>query len=307
MFSETNKQRYIDYKTSLSTIDKYYLPNLFRTTELFEQSLNKDLCNFTTNEIVNMYKTIDYTSYESLIIASNYLGDYTDWCMSQGFVIDSQNHFKELTRDRLSMLVNKAKNDMKVISRERLIEYCMQLPNACDQFILLALFEGLSGKDYCEVWNLKIQDVYQSNNTINVYGRGTRQFSDKLIKYAIESYEQTEWYSMSRDMIKVVNLKPSDLIVKDYPNTKENMDNFRKGRRIYMHLIRTLKFLGLEGALRPNDIANSGMIHMVNSESERLGVSAYDYLTNHREDIIYQYNKPIVRSVFIQKFGDYLR
>ena len=44
--------------------------------------------------------------------------------------------------------VNKALFNMKIVSKNTILNWVEQLPNPKDQFVLLGLFEGIKGKDF---------------------------------------------------------------------------------------------------------------------------------------------------------------
>lgn len=306
MYNEELKQRYIKEKMATTTINKFLLPNLFEKSRPFEERLNKDLCNFTTREAENMLRTNDYASLDSIVVATSSYKLYVDWCITQGLVTDSQNHFNEFTWNRLATMINKEKVKLKVVTRDQLISWCEQLPNPRNQFVLLAIFEGIGGKDYREVWNIHRSDIDVDNCTIRLIDKGEVTFSKKLCYYALNSADEEYYYSMSAKMTKKVKFKESDLVIKEYPNTFRD-DEFLKGRNIYSTAMRSFAYLDID-YLRPNDLRTSGIIHMINSEKERLGLTTDEYLQTHLTDVMSRYNiKELKPSMVKIRYGNYLK
>ena len=155
MYNENIKQRYIEYKTNLTIIPNGYLERLFDKTKQFEIELNKDVCNFTYYEIMNMYKTWNENSYETLQVTNSHLSLYTQWCIEQSLVADAQNHFLEFSKDIFMSCVNNIINDKKIVTREQVLSWFKDLNNVSDRFMFLALFEGIKGEQYKELTNLK--------------------------------------------------------------------------------------------------------------------------------------------------------
>ena len=58
MYNAEVKFRFIEEKEAETTLPNNYLNRLFNRTEIYEDQLGKDVCNFTFNEIVDMYKSM---------------------------------------------------------------------------------------------------------------------------------------------------------------------------------------------------------------------------------------------------------
>ena len=306
MYNANIKERYIEEKTSTTIIDKYFLPNLFKKSEEFELRLNKDVCNFTKMEIADMFKIFGFTSIESVRVNINGYALYTDWCMRQGFVDDSQNHFREIDVNYMSKLINVQVRQMKIVDREQIVEWMMALPNPSDQFIFLGMFEGIKGKDYKEFYELTGDDIDVDGRLINIYGRGKLQFSSMLCNIGIVSYKTDEFYSMGGAMERSGYFIPSNRVIKDFPNVKESVDDFRKGRRMYSRILRSMKYLGIDDYFDSNTLVNSGIIEMVRKESETLNMSKSEYVETHLNIINERFGKNYNKYSFTTKFGDYL-
>ena len=143
MYNQELKERYRKEKESYTTVSAYYFSSLFKRTEPFEEQLDKDASNFTTYEIINMYKTLAIMSLDTIATMNSNLSMYTQWCIQENLVNDYQNHYLEITRDMMASFVNKLAMDKKVVSREQVLDWCQQLPNPSDSFCLLGLFEGI--------------------------------------------------------------------------------------------------------------------------------------------------------------------
>lgn len=305
MFNAEIKNRYISEKVAYTSMNEFFYPSLFERSRPFEEELNKDICNFTTSEAENMLRTNDYVSIESIIVAVSGYKTYCDWCVTQGLVNDSQNHFAEFSRERLSGMINRIKRDSMIISRETLLEWCNQLPNPRDQFLLIGLFEGISGKNFCELLNIRESDIDIENNTINIKDRGVLNFSYELCKTAIDSINTTNYFSMTNGMLKTVKFIDSDYVIKEYPNVYSTSE-FQKGRRIYMAIKRAVSFLGAE-YMYPNNFKDSGVIHMIKTKSNEFGMTQNEYIKTHIHDIQKQYNMKSLRPAVIEmKYGNYL-
>ena len=93
MYNKEIKQRWIDLKNENTISCLNYYANKMNNTEEYEKLFNKDLCNFTVSEILDMYRAMDFYSANTIYITNKIYADYTDWCINEGLVADSQNHY----------------------------------------------------------------------------------------------------------------------------------------------------------------------------------------------------------------------
>lgn len=305
MYNQELKERYRKEKESYTTVSAYYFSSLFKRTEPFEEQLDKDASNFTTYEIINMYKTLAIMSLDTIATMNSNLSMYTQWCIQENLVNDYQNHYLEITRDMMASFVNKLAMDKKVVSREQVLDWCQQLPNPSDSFCLLGLFEGIRGGGYLELALAKMEDFH--DNIFIAYNGREIKVSFTLIEYAKQSNETIEYQSISRNMEKEVNLIENGRIIKDYPNVRRTESLPVLRRRTQSRLARIFNYMGILEYMNGNDIRMSGVIEMINSRCKELGINGKDYIYGIGiEEIKKQYDFKVVSSVFMDKFGEYL-
>ena len=305
MYNQELKERYRKEKESYTTVSAYYFSSLFKRTEPFEEQLDKDASNFTTYEIINMYKTLAIMSLDTIATMNSNLSMYTQWCIQENLVNDYQNHYLEITRDMMASFVNKLAMDKKVVSREQVLDWCQQFPNPSDSFCLLGLFEGIRGGGYLELALAKMEDFH--DNIFIAYNGREIKVSFTLIEYAKQSNETIEYQSISRNMEKEVNLIENGRIIKDYPNVRRTESLPVLRRRTQSRLARIFNYMGILEYMNGNDIRMSGVIEMINSRCKELGINGKDYIYGIGiEEIKKQYDFKVVSSVFMDKFGEYL-
>ena len=305
MYNQELKERYRIEKESYTTVSAYYFSSLFKRTEPFEEQLDKDVCNFTTYEIINMYKTLAMMSLDTIATMNSNLSMYTQWCIQQNLVNDYQNHYLEINRDMMASFVNKLAMDKKVVSRKQILEWCQQLPNPSDSFCLLGLFEGIRGGGYLELALAKMEDF--NNNIFTAYNGRAIKVSSTLIEYAKQSDETLEYQSISQNMAKEVTLIDNGRIIKDYPNIRRSDSMPVLRRRTQARLARIFDYVGILDYMNGNDIRMSGVVEMANNRCKELEISGRDYIYGIGiEEIKKQYDFKIVPSVFMDKFGEYL-
>ena len=305
MYNQELKERYRIEKESYTTVSAYYFSSLFKKTEPFEEQLNKDISNFTTHEIINMYKTLAIMSLDTIVTMNSNLSMYTQWCIQENLVNDYQNHFLEIDRDMMATFVNKLAMDKKVVSRQQILDWCQQLPNPSDSFCLLGLFEGIRGGGYLELALAKMEDF--NDNVFTAYNGREIKVSSTLIEYAEQSNETLDYQSITNTMTREVTLIENGRIVKDYPNVQRSESLVVLRRRIQSRLARIFDYMGILDYMNGNDIRMSGVVEMINTRSRELGISGKDYIYGIGiEEIKKQYDYKVVPSVYIDKFGEYL-
>ena len=152
MYNEEQKKRYLD-----TIPDEKYrnlITRYFTSVAQYESMCERDLCNLTVQEILLHYRLRCTTSLEMLMVLNNAYANYTDWCLSQGLVEDSQNHFREITNEALIGCINTGLHQKKILSRKEILDICNSVANPVDAYVVLGLFEGIYGRNCRELYFL---------------------------------------------------------------------------------------------------------------------------------------------------------
>jgi len=304
MYNQETKMRYKAEREVTVVLPPKALELDFKKTNAFEEQLDKDAYDFTVYEILNMYKTWNSKSIDTLYVINNRLSQYTQWALEQNLVADSQNHYLEINRDMLMGCINIIAQQNRIVSRKQIIAWCSKLPNACDKFVFLGLYEGLNGDFYEDFWNTSIDDINKEKKTIRTK-RGDLPISEDLIEYAEESNNTLELYPMTGDMERVTKLVENGKIIKVKSNTKYD-DPLHNKKNIYIAIVRVCKFLDIDRWYNTRQATESGMINFIRQGMKQYGLSFHDYLwSNHKREVEQQYNRKIVRSSFYTKYKNF--
>ncbi len=136
-----------------SMVVKYIFNTVSQAEELFE----KDICDFTLDEINKVLGMFNAMSSNSLSKNFSILKKYCDWCCYNKLSVDNINHFTEFDTSNLSLYVNKYLSAL--ISREDLCSLCKDMFNASDRFLSLALFEGVYEDSIGELLMLTLKNI----------------------------------------------------------------------------------------------------------------------------------------------------
>ena len=301
MYNKEYKERFIAERDN-----KSYLECQFNKVASMETELNKDLSNFTFYEIIEYYKLLNTCSLEYLRVLNSQFSLYTQWCLQQNLVNDSQNHYLEVRIEDYDGCVNKTLLNLKVIPKNMILNWVDALPNPRDQFILLGLFEGIKGQDFCELGKLKPEDVHR--NTLNLCTGRTIEISDKLKDIIGNCITETIYYGIkSKESSRKFPLIDRGYVIKDYPNTKEDIDNFGRGRQIYKSINRIMNYLGIYPNVSANQIFESGKIDMICTRAKEFEMSCEDYIYSDKiSEVEEKYNCTFIKKAYIIKYKDYL-
>ena len=77
MYNADLKRRYIEEKSKEVTVPDYFLESQFKKVSVAENEYNKDVSNFTTNEIIEYYKSLNIHTFDSIVVLNSTLSQYT--------------------------------------------------------------------------------------------------------------------------------------------------------------------------------------------------------------------------------------
>lgn len=301
VYDQELKERFLD-SIDLDKYPERWWERLFEKTRLFEKKYGKNLYAFTTSEILEFYKFLEVNSIESLMVYNTNLIRFGDWALSNNLIFDGQNHFAEIDLKVLNNCIAKGSLYMSILTYDQLVEACNRLNNVQDRYIMYCLFEGIKGKDFTDISQLKLSDIDIKNKTATLPSGRTIQVPESFVYMCIEADKEVDY--IRTDGV-VVALQPSDTIYKE----KHNSRSMDVGRNIYSAICRNIDLAGLGKSISGNSIFQSGMIHYFNKEAKRLGITVKQLLDDPiaRESIVNKFGFNINnKSRFLLKYEDFL-
>jgi len=240
---------------------------LFRKTEPFEEALQKDVSNFVRKDIEMMFIGFNSGATTSLSVYLSMLSTYTNWVCMNDMSADNINHYEEFSFKDLDQYVNQYIYDKRFLTREDVLEIIRDVPYVQDKFTVLGLFEGLGGENYCELTELKPEDI-NKNGRFNLVTGKNFYGSKELIHLA---YESGETYL-------IPNEDGRDKVYKDIPNViKPNFntvynDPIHKRNGIRRSVDRVRLWIN-NNTLSPVKLHKSGFVHYLKCLMEEEGMS----------------------------------
>lgn len=306
MYNEEIKLRYISEAEKYNDSIRSQMNARFNNTSEQELTYGKDLFDFTTNEIMDYYKCLYTPSLKTLIVLNNSYESYTNWAISQGLVKDSQNHFSELTNELLATCVNTYMADRMITTREFILEEMHKLNNVSDRFLLLAIFEGIYGKNCSNLYYAEYSHI--NGNIIELHDGKKIEISNELKELAKKSSETYEYYCYNpNEANDIRKYNPSDKrIIKqlDYASSLETP------RLIYRRIDRKFQRMleCLEITFTKSSLLNSGRIHFINNLYDNGNyVDITECIFANKEAIEKRYGKIQCVKTYVIENRKYLR
>ena len=308
MYNKELKERYLSVKRN-TTQDISYIEVKFQQTAEYEEKLGKDVSCFTGYEITDMYKMLNFKSFNTLSMFHSVLQQYTNWCIQQGVVADNQNHFLEFSRKQFDDIQNSIIKQKRLCTRKQVLSWCRELPNPCDAFLLLGMFEGICGKGYEELGKARFSDINIETRIIKLCSGREIEISKELIAIAEESSETFEYTALTANgrKIKLVS-DPNDLIVKEAPQATQSNNYKTLRHRIYYRMLKSFSYVGVAEWMNPNAVITSGKINYIRKKSDELGITPIECIK--RKDLYDELQKrfdfEMKVSSFIECYKGYL-
>ena len=303
MYNENIKKRYIEYKNSITTLKPTFLKTQFKSTEEAERELGKDLCNFNKKEILDLYTTKSLRSLETIRNINAQFKEYTDWCIEEGMVFNHQNEFELVTGEEMLRCVNTLLFKKSIVTREELIKAIRKFDNACDQYMFLALFEGILGNCYTDIINIELKSL--RGNVVTLPSTKKRiEISEELKSITVKSCETYRYRTQTRTLTLEGNK-----VIKERHNVR-NISEERRQLRFSQTFDRKKKEIGLDH-VTPNTLFVSGMLDYIKTgyqkeKEECPELSIEYYICENKEKIAYRYKPIKAIKDFIKKYEEYL-
>ena len=304
VYNIETKERFLNTQD----LEKYpprWWERVFEKTYFFEEKKQKDLFNFTVPEILEFYKFLDVGSITPLSIYNANLIKYGQWGLNENMVIDGANHFDEIDTETLVLCVNTTKIEQSILSYDKFLDLIQEhITNYQDKFVLFALFEGIKGKDYEEISNLKLEDINSKARIVTLNTGRSMLVSKEFIDICIKADAEETYIRLGDE--QEVKLLPGEFIFK----LKNNSRGLKINQTIYRTIYRNVRAVNeLSYVVSSKSLRDSGMIYYLHKRAKELNISAEELLekVDECQDIIdkYQFNVKAKRR-WMYQFKNYL-
>ena len=274
MFNKERKEQFLRERKSVAEIANN-TESGFKFAEFYENSYGKDLCEWTTIEILGFFKYYGTAKIQSLINLKSSFQIYTNWCLKNGLVPDSQNHYMEITTQDLCRCIDLNKLRRLVVTRDELLSGLHKIPNYSDRFIILGIFEGISTKNHTLA---KISFDQVEGNKIVTPNR-TYIISDELFRIICVAEQEKERIVGGGKPDEPYAESPYIVRPTVRANAQRNPciligSRFRRG----------LSEMGFSAEITQRDLAESGRLEYLKKKMTETGLSFVDVEKRFREE-----------------------
>ena len=273
MYQSEMKEGFIkDYMRS-RVVARTSLYSLFRKTEPFEESKNKDCSCFSQDEVLSMYTDFKAKSIYVLLNYNTILKAYCAWkrYYQKENVSDSYDNMNiEILKPCVPVDSN------KFLSRDEITEIENQLYNATDKAVLEALWEGISGHSMNDL--VGITEAMVSSKEKMLYFSDGRfvKLTDRLYELLMKAFNETE-YMCYGSTLRVKKLIGIGRLYKERDNAHAPDTDDRNFRWVYRKIQNFRDHVGIPGLTMKN-IHTSGMYHYLCQGMQKTGLDLKSFL-----------------------------
>jgi integrase len=258
--------------------------------------LHKDLYDFTSDEILDLFAWYGAKSQNSTSSILTTITQYHRWAMANGYTNNNIDITKMISKTSLIGTIDKGAIEEQYIKDRdelyRLTKFCI---NAQDAAPICLLYEGVAGKTHEELVNLKKKDCdFENNKLILTKNDGSQReiIVDRRTMEIVKEAIQQKIYYKSNNMAEVrartLNLKDSEYVIRpgnfDLVLSKEGqitpqIINQRLKKISQLYNARKLRFL------RPKTILMSGLFEYIGKIEEKKNdqLSCSDFMKANKE------------------------
>lgn len=280
------------------------LERIFTSTELEEKAFNKDVCDFTDAEVVDLFKSYDSKSRPRLKNTSWYLSKYRKWCYYKGLTQKIDDAFDDRTIDNIikevipdDMLLN------SYFTKKYLIETIELDPDYIDRMILLCPYYGIKGDDLEDIVNLKIENLDEEAGRISLYSGLVLDVDDYFIETMKKASDTTE-YKQNTAKTHVnhkqkIYVKNGYIITRTSGFTGESYDNKPISPKFITNRLQKFKREFEAENISISSLYKNGLINYITEKYKKQNISLKTALFYN--DGIYKYDKET--EEYIKAFG----
>ena len=261
-----------DYMRS-RVVARTSLYSLFRKTEPFEESKDKDCSYFSQDEVLSMYTNFKAKSIYVLLNYNTILKAYCAWRRYYQKENVSES-YENMNIELLKPCVPADSN--KFLSREEITEIEDQLYNWTDKAILECLWEGISGPSMNDLVKIN-KDMVDSDERVLYFSDGRLVIlTDRLYELLTKAFNETE-YMCYGSTLRVKKLIGAGRLYKERDNAHAADTDDRNFRWVYRKVQNFRDHVGIPGLTMKN-IHISGMYHYLCQGMQETGLDLKSFL-----------------------------
>lgn len=286
IYNEKVKNRYLATYENEGT--QVTIRSLFAKATLTEETLNKDLYNFSIDDLTDVFKNISPKTNSIAMSAGRFIKQYITWAIRQGYRDNNDNPLNGADKKWFTKFVDRK---LKIhYSYDEFLELIDEAQSYQDKILLFLLWEGISGEGFSQLRNLKYSDINYDNNTIYIKEREYHvQVDPECIKFLQKSNDEKTYiqYNMKTKEFSEKELIQSEYVLRNVRSPRVQIAQSVGINVIYNRLHGMREYLGDLEYLTPQSLRQSGMLKMAYDLSLNKNNLGYEELSQIGEKYEY--------------------
>lgn len=284
MYEAEQKESFIEEYLRSKVVASTSLYAIFKKTYPFESKLKKDVSDFTKEEVLELLKSFQSKSVNSLLNYCIILKHYSRWVAGKV----GENAYEDISKADVVDLINKD----ELLTREDMDDIESQLFNWFDKAIVELLWEGIAGPSMRDIFTLTAQNVDYQNRIIEI-NKGKYVLTERLMDILPKAFAEDQIISYGSTM-RIIQVKGKGCLYKERPNSRGVDTDDARFRYIYRRIQIFRDYLDMPGLTMKN-IQASGLWYYLQLGMKEANLELRDFLkTREGENLAKKYG-----------FGDY--
>ncbi|MBX0320120.1 phage lytic cycle repressor MrpR family protein [Shouchella clausii] len=272
-----NPENKIAFLESREIASKESYARVLKLSAEAEKSLGVDLYDFSLEQIKEVLLNQKYSSRTTVLSIISIMRNYINWAIENGKRTNPENPLEHINNNDEAFFAEVVNDTKKIFFSEDELTFIEDTvsPNPQDSVILRLIFEGVGGKNFSELINLKYTDLNKNNNTLlltNEEGeQRTIKISYRLIVMIDRAFEQEKYITDARwGESPKAELVPSPYVIKKIKLRKSNESDLRVKSYVIRKRLERYRDKGFTFLMRKK-IQKSGMLYMAKELFQREG------------------------------------
>lgn len=166
IFNAEVKNAYLEEMINDGHITEYSsvrYERIFKKTQQKEEELNKDLNEFTVEEMEDVLTSFEANNRNTVETYARIISSYLNWCVAKGYI--EKSILADFTPDMFEKYLT---NSEVYFTDKQLRRYEDRCENYQDAVIIRLLFMGVGGKQMSEIRNLEKTHIDRKNNKLKL-------------------------------------------------------------------------------------------------------------------------------------------
>ena len=273
MYQSEMKEGFCESYLRSRVIQKTSLYGLFRRIAPYEEKLKKDVCEFTKDEALEMYRWLQSRSVYTLLNNNVILKAYCAW-RKYYHGMETESEYESITIEDLKPCVDTKAS--KLLSREEVTEIEDSLLNYTDAAIIECLFQGISGQSMRDITELNEHMLDKENKCLIFPDGRVFDITERLCDM-LEKAFQEDTYICYGETFRTKKLIGKGKLFKDRDNVHAADSDDRRFRAVYRKIQVVREYVGIK-ELTMKGLAAAGMAHALRNYLSETGLGLKEFL-----------------------------